>query len=181
MFAGLKIRLVKIFYYGIASKLPSQYLPRWRWTKSVRAWCGRFLLDYCGSNINILPNVTFYWGGVSLGDNSGIGENSNLGGGARIGNNVMIGSELCTISRNHRFDRIDIPMIQQGFTETKEITICDDVWIGDRVTLLPGVTIHSHSIVGTGAVVTKDVPEYAIVGGVPAKVIRYRNEHKNGH
>ena len=54
--------------------------------------------------------------------------------------------------------------------------IGDDVWIGTNVIILPGVNIGSHCIIGAGAVVTKDVPDYAVVGGVPAKVIRYRTE-----
>lgn len=90
----------------------------------------------------------------------------------------MIGRELVTIPRNHKIDRIDIPMIEQGYTKATHIVIEDDVWIGDRVTILPGVHIHTHSVVAAGAVVTKDVPEYAIVGGVPAKVIRFRNIEK---
>jgi maltose O-acetyltransferase len=88
----------------------------------------------------------------------------------------MIGRELITIPHNHKTDRIDIPMIEQGFTKSTYIIIDDDVWIGDRVTILPGVHIYSHSIIAAGAVVTKDVPEYAVVGGVPAKIIKYRNE-----
>lgn len=67
-------------------------------------------------------------------------------------------------------------MIQQGFTKLGYIRNDDDVWIGDRVTILQNVHIHSHSVIAAGAVVTKDVAEYAIVGGVPAKVIRYRNQ-----
>ena len=54
--------------------------------------------------------------------------------------------------------------------------IGNDVWIGARVIVLPGVTIGNHVIIGAGAVVTKDIPDYAIAGGVPAKVIRYRTE-----
>jgi maltose O-acetyltransferase len=65
-------------------------------------------------------------------------------------------------------------MCKQGFEEAKPVYIGDDVWIGGRVTILPGVHIGNGSVVGTGAVVTKDVPDYAVVGGVPAKVLKYR-------
>jgi maltose O-acetyltransferase len=66
-------------------------------------------------------------------------------------------------------------MCEQGFYEEKPVVI-DDVWIGGHVIILPGVHIGKGAIVGAGAVVTKDVPEYAIVGGSPAKVIKYRKE-----
>jgi maltose O-acetyltransferase len=79
-------------------------------------------------------------------------------------------------SYSHAYDRLDIPMDQQGFEDPTPIHIGDDVWIGARVIILPGVNIGSHCIIGAGSVVTKDVPDYAIVGGVPAKIIRMRNE-----
>jgi len=56
------------------------------------------------------------------------------------------------------------------------VTLEDDVWIGANVTILKGVTIHSGSVVAAGAVVTKDVPNDAVVGGIPAKVLKYRFE-----
>lgn len=61
-------------------------------------------------------------------------------------------------------------MIEQGFTKIQPIKIDDDVWIGDNVTILKGVHVHSHSVIAAGAVVTKDVPEYAIVGGCQLKL-----------
>lgn len=174
--ARIAYRLVYALYYGIASKLKSSYMAKTSFPKKFRAWCARFLLDKCGVDVNIEKNVELYWGGIELGDRSGIGENSIIGGNTIIGNDVMIGRQLITIPRNHKIDRIDIPMIQQGFTTLGKIIIDDDVWIGDRVTILANVHIHSHSVIAAGAVVTKDVPEYAVVGGVPARVIRYRNE-----
>jgi maltose O-acetyltransferase len=64
----------------------------------------------------------------------------------------------------------------QGATESRPIQVCDDVWIGMRAMIMPGVTIGAHAIVAGGSVVTKDVPEWAIVGGNPAKVIKYRKD-----
>lgn len=58
--------------------------------------------------------------------------------------------------------------------EEKEVVIGNDVWIGTRVIILPGVTIGDHSIIGAGAVVTKSFPDYSIIGGVPAKLIKSR-------
>jgi maltose O-acetyltransferase len=65
-------------------------------------------------------------------------------------------------------------MNQQGFSQERPVVIGDDVWIGGQVIILPGVKVGSHSIIGAGSVVTKDVPQYAVVGGNPAKVIKFR-------
>lgn len=62
-------------------------------------------------------------------------------------------------------------------TEPRKVTIGNDVWIGQRVMIMPGVTIGDGSIVGAASVVTKDVPDYAIVAGNPARIIRYRNQY----
>ena len=98
-----------------------------------------------------------------------------MGGSVTIGDHVMMGPECVLLSHNHRFDRLDIPMCQQGFSEEQPIHIGNDVWIGTRAIILPGVTVGDHSVVGAGAVVTKDVPPYAVVGGVPAKILKMRN------
>ena len=103
-----------------------------------------------------------------------MGIDCNVGGSVTIGSYVMMGPECVLLSHNHRFDRLDIPMCQQGFSEEQPIHIGNDVWIGTRAIILPGVTVGDHSVVGAGAVVTKDVPPYAIVAGVPARVKGYR-------
>lgn len=87
-----------------------------------------------------------------------------------------MGTDVIIITRNHRFDRTDIPMMEQGFEEERPVYIGNDVWIGDRVLILPGVHIGDGSIIAAGAVVTKDVPPYSIVAGVPARKIRDRFE-----
>lgn len=88
----------------------------------------------------------------------------------------MMGTDVTIITRNHRFDRTDIPMMEQGFEEERPVYIGNDVWIGDRALILPGVHVGDGSIITAGAVVTKDVPPYSIVGGVPARKIRNRFE-----
>lgn len=111
---------------------------------------------------------------ITIGNNSGIGTRSVVGRGASIGDNVMMGPECMIFTRNHAFARVDIPMNQQGMKEFEPVSIGNDVWIGARVTILPGVHIADGCIIGAGAVVTKDIPEYAIVGGNPARVLKYR-------
>jgi len=93
--------------------------------------------------------------------------------GMKIGSYVMIGPYCLFATVHHGFADWKKPMIFQPVSESP-ITIEDDVWIGANVTVLGGVTIGRGSMVAAGAVVTKDVKPYAIVGGVPAKLIRYR-------
>lgn len=90
-----------------------------------------------------------------------------------IGNNVMFGPFVSVIGANHTIAGRKKIMRQQPLV-SKPIVIEDNVWIGTKATILAGVTIHAGAVIGAGAVVTKDVPAYAIVGGVPAKVIKSR-------
>ena len=87
----------------------------------------------------------------------------------------MMAPNLLVIGGTHKFDRTDIPMREQGSNPKTELVIGDDVWIGNRVTILSNCRrIGNGAIIGACSVVTKDVPNYAIVAGNPAKVIRYR-------
>ena len=111
---------------------------------------------------------------VIIGDRSGLGPNCFVHGPTKIGNNVMMGQDCLLYTRNHDFSDVEKPMIDQGFSSKEIIIIEDDVWIGARVIILPGVKIGKGSIIGAGAVVTKDVDPYSMVGGVPAKLIKKR-------
>jgi maltose O-acetyltransferase len=91
-----------------------------------------------------------------------------------IGRDVMMGPGVILLTRNHRFDRLDAPMRLQGGAEERPVVIGDDVWIGTRAIVLPGVTVGDGAIIAAGAVVTAPVPSRAIVGGNPARIIRYR-------
>ncbi|ASM48732.1 chloramphenicol O-acetyltransferase [Pseudoalteromonas espejiana DSM 9414] len=86
----------------------------------------------------------------------------------------MMGPEVVVYTRNHAIDRVDIPMCQQGFKEIAPVYIEDDVWIGRRVIILPGVSIGKGCVLGAGSVIAKDIPPYSIVVGNPGKVIRNR-------
>lgn len=97
--------------------------------------------------------------------------------GMKIGNFVMIGPYCLFASVKHGFEDWKKPMIFQPVSEAP-ITIENDVWIGAKVTIIGGVTIGNGAIVAAGSVVTKDVEPYSIVGGVPAKLIRYRFDEK---
>ena len=94
--------------------------------------------------------------------------------GASIGNDVMIAPNVSILNRAHEFRSVDISMVDQGVSELLNPIIEDDVWIGRNAIILPGIKIGKGSIIGAGAVVSKNVEQFAIVGGVPAKLIRYR-------
>jgi maltose O-acetyltransferase len=94
-------------------------------------------------------------------------------GGIAIGENVLIGPGVFITSVNHGYRRRDKIIQEQGF-ESQKITIQDDVWIGAQSVVLPGVTIMKGAVVAAGAVVTKDVDEYTVVGGNPAGLIATR-------
>lgn len=140
-----------------------------------RSLCGKLILDKCGSNVNIEKGAVFA-SNVELGDNSGLGIDCRISGKVVIGNDVMMGPGVMMFTRNHSYRSTEMPMNQQGFSSEKPIIIHDDVWIGGRVTILPGVEIGKGAIIGAASLITKNVPAYAIVGGNPARVIKYRNE-----
>ena len=94
-------------------------------------------------------------------------------GGLRIGNHVMIGPHVGIYTSNHVFDRMDQPMQCQGI-RTSSVLIDSDVWIGSHAVILAGVRIGKGAVVAAGAVVTREVPPGAVVGGVPARVIKTR-------
>lgn len=154
-------------------------LPRWDIVKRWRGRHYRALLASAGQELNVDAGVKiFNPGNVSLGDRCFIGAGTRLyawNERITIGSDVMIAADVLMITRNHGHQRTDIPMTRQGYTNAP-IVVEDDVWIGFRAVVLAGVTIGRGSIVGSGAVVTKDVPPYSIVGGVPARVIRSRGE-----
>lgn len=163
-------------YYGFAQWLPSSYIKHCAVFGTIRHLICKQLFAHCGREARIEPKAFFNSGRtISIGNYSSIGENCKLRGNVTIGDYVMMGEEVLFLALNHNFSRTDIPMCQQGFQPEKPITIGNDVWIGSRATILPGVTIGDGAIIGAGAVVTKDIPSMAIVGGVPAKVIKQRN------
>ena len=90
----------------------------------------------------------------------------------------MMGPEVVIYTRNHNTANPDVPMREQGMGEVKPVVIEDDVWIGARVCILPGVTVGTGSVLGAYTVVTKDVPPYSVVVGNPGKVVKNRKDIK---
>ena len=166
-------------YYGLARHLPASTNRPGRFARPIRAAICRRLFARAGRDINVEQGAWFGAGSrIELGDRSGIGLDDRLYGPVGIGNDVMMGPEVMIFTRNHLFDRLDLTIREQGSAAEEAVTIADDVWIGARAIILPGVTIARGAVVAAGAVVTRDVPEYAIVGGNPARVIRLRTAHQ---
>lgn len=157
-------------------KLTASWLPisqRSKFAKKMRVFWAKGIVDYCGKNVNIERKAVF-GPDLKIGDNSGVGIACEIYGPVCIGNNVMMGPEVIIYTQNHRYDRIDVPILQQGFTKAMPVKIGNDVWIGRRVIIMPGVEIGDGCIIGANAVVTHDVPPMTVVGGIPARTIKER-------
>lgn len=96
-------------------------------------------------------------------------------GSITIADNVMLGSGVHIYTANHRYDIKELDFIDQGHFSPKSVELKRGCWIGANAILLPGVVVGKNSIVGAGSVVTKSVPDNAIVAGNPSKIIRYLN------
>lgn len=129
---------------------------------------------FAGTNISIKFPVTIEGKeNVSIGSNTAIGTYTHIWGNGKvdIGENVLIAAHCCISSLNHNYNR---SLINIGGNVSKSVIIGDDVWLGYNVVILPGVKIGRGSVIGAGSVVVSDVPEYSIVVGNPAKVIKKR-------
>lgn len=171
----IKKKIFYLLYQITAAWLPIS--PHMKLAKRFRAFWAKVIIEYCGSNVNIEKHASFT-PALKIGDNSGVGINCEMNGPVTIGNNVMMGPEVIIYTARHKHDRTDITMIEQGMDELLPVSIGNDVWIGRRVMILPGVHIGNGCVIGAGAVVVKDIPDYSIAVGVPARVVRRRNENE---
>jgi len=131
-----------------------------------------------GTTIKQYAIITTSGGRIHLGKECNLGQFSMIATKKKnviIGDFVRIGPHVSFIASNRRYEKRDIPILKQGITE-KGITIGNDVWIGSGATILDGVNVGDGVVVAAGAVVTKDVPPYSIVGGVPARIIGERGK-----
>lgn len=136
----IRRKIGALLYYSFAKHLPPSYSGLKLGQKRLRAFCGKLMLKSCGKQVNIEANAVFS-PKVEPGNYSGIGVDAKIYGACVIGDYVMMGENCTIITRNHRHSRTDIPMMEQGFKEERPVFIGNDVWIGDRVTILPGVRI----------------------------------------
>lgn len=136
-----------------------------------------------GNGVSILNNTIIECTGVIrnlgeglvIGNNVGISQNSfiQVRGKVIIEDNVIFGPGISIFSENHNSEDPNKPISQQGETRIG-VTIKQNSWIGANATILDGVTIGKNSIVAAGSVVTKSFPDYSVIAGVPAKLIKKR-------
>jgi maltose O-acetyltransferase len=167
-----------ILYYSIGRFLPKSTTPLMGYvSKRFRAFLCSRIFTKAGKRLNVEQGAYFGNGkDINVGDEVGFGKNFQCRNVClSVGNYLLMGEDVLFQGGRHCFEKTDVPMGHQKNSGKTELTIEDDVWIGARVIVLPGCRhIGSGVVIGGGAVVTKDIPDYAIVGGNPAKVIRLR-------
>lgn len=145
----------------------------------------RVSLGKCGKHVRVAKGRFSGINNVQIGNNVSLGTGFTLLSSRAkiyIGDDVMFGPGVTVITGDHRTDILDRPMITVTDSEKspdndKDVVFEGDNWVGANAIILKGVTVGKGSVISAGAVVTHNVPPYAIVGGVPAKVIKSRLEH----
>ena len=174
----------EVLYYGLARFLPKSTTPLLGpLSLSIRRGICKHMFQTDGEHKcrKLVVEQGAYFGSgknFTVGDEVGLGKNfRSLNRVVTIDDYLMMGEDVLFLGGNHHMDRTDIPMGHQGVDGITPLHIAGDVWIGSRVIVLPGCKRIGHgAVIGAGAVVTKDVPDWAVVGGNPARIIRYRSE-----
>ena len=169
-------------YYGFARHLPKSTVPvLGLLSRRIRRGICQHLFqkdeDHQCRDLNVEQGAYFGSGKCfTVGDHVGIGKDfKSLNRIVTIDDYLMMGEDVLFLGGGHQMNRTDIPMGQQGSLDVTPLHIAGDVWIGARVIVLPGCRRIGHgSVIGAGSVVTRDVPDWAVVGGNPARVLKSR-------
>lgn len=175
MVKRLVYRLLLGGYYLFVAKLPG---------REICSFCNRFRVAYLSRLLGVIqpdkrsvvgPNVYISSGAdkVQIGRFCEINERVFIQN-ADIGDFVMIAADVAILGASHNFRDRGMPMIEQGATWGLKVVFEDDVWVGRRAIILPGLRLGRGCVVAAGAVVTRNVPPYEIHAGVPAKKIGRR-------
>jgi len=170
----MKNKIILVLYYLFAIWLPGSNIKGF--SCRLRVFFLSKLFKQSGIGINILRGAeVFNASNFTIGNDSGIGMNCKFSCEDEIiiKDRVLIGPEVMIFTSNHIWDKVDKTYFRKGLSRNKVI-INSDAWLGARSIILPGVTIGRGATVAAGSIVTKDVPDYAIVGGSPAKIIKYK-------
>ena len=111
---------------------------------------------------------------IKVGDDFFMGNFCHLASNLHVGDNVMFASFVACVGGDHKIDRISTTINKSGLDTLKTTYIGNDVWVGHGAIIIHGVRLGEGCVVAAGSVVTKDIPNYAIFGGNPARLIRYR-------
>ena len=159
--------------------------------EEIAGWMGRDLYDPCGERIGRIDGVRAdrrtgapEWLTVALGDGDGpalvIGDGTKIVGGSvfsaassiRIGSKVLMARNAYIADHQHAFSDTSRAVLDQGIERVAPVEIGDGAWLGENVVVGPGVTIGRGSVIGANSVVLRDVPEYSVAVGTPARVVR---------
>lgn len=168
----MKSKILIGLYYLFAIWLPGSNIKGF--SCRLRVFLLRKLFKGYGRGINILKGAeVFNPQNFSIGNDSGIGMNCKFYcmEHVSVGDRVLIGPEVLIFTSNHIWNSEMKTFFRQGFT-TDDVQIGNDTWVGARSIILPGVTIGKGVTIAAGSVVTKDIADFSVVGGVPAKFIK---------
>lgn len=174
------MKVISLFlFYSLARFLPkSNVLIIGKFSMYFRRLLCKKIFANTGEKL-VVENGVYFGNGkdISIGNEVGFGKNFQCRNTVlTVGNYLMMGEDVLIQGGKHNFENIYIPMGHQGNSQKSFLTIGNDVWIGARAIILPGCKkIGNGVIIGAGSVVTKDIPDFAVVGGNPAQIIKFRN------
>ena len=170
-------KIAYFVYYSIAFYLPKKENPVFgNISTRFRTFLARRMLNSFGKGGHVDRRAFFGFNDVNIGDYTGVRSGFQLRNSSlKVGDYCMLSANMLIMGGGHIFDDRDIPIGQQGNIGKTSLEIGDKVWVGFNVTVLAGCKrIGNGAVIGAGSVVTHDVPDFAIVGGNPAKIIKYR-------
>ena len=169
--------LAYFLYLAVFRHTPEDFRPYALFFPWVRNRLVAFFADECGKGVRVKSSAEVS-PHIRIGERSELGTRCMIQSGVVIGDDVIMGPDVKIFSRNHRFDDPGQPVALQG-KQQGTVVIGNDVWIGANVVILPGVVVGDHAILAAGAIVTRNVPGWAIVGGNPARIIKDRRGHEH--